>query len=646
MAEQLYFSRDSKLYVGFDSKVWEVPILDGFSFSQSTNQSEIGLSEMQGTDGLSRRGQRVFTDSLAPAEWSFSTYVRPFQTTTDGGEHRAVEEVLWAVMAGADKYRDSVSGAGGLIQGNLNITTASSSATNGTYIINNNSKGIGGTGPQAGSGAGIGWEIEVTVSGNAITAVTVIDAGEGFASGNTITIPTSIIGGSTAGVLTIAANTTPAVTALTGGIATTSVASGGSRTASKTYSITNLNSTTAGNGVGYELELTADGSGTVTVTTIRSAGTGFAASDTIVIADSVVGGSGNLTITVTGLTDQGATFYRDSQPDPASPFGPTVAGPSGIGSAGKAIINFGQSNRSTLGTCDLYFVMETSSANPMVYKLSGAAFNEASIDFEVDGIATINWSGFAANVTDMQSSSTAGSSVTVQSGKTVTGNSSTGSAFAVGDAVLDSNDGLKLGICSTASLAASTADFAIDDGVGSTKTFIRNRLTQLDVTADAADRSAFPGVGGNGKYQLTLTGGNITISNNISYLVPEELGAVNVPIEHVTGTRSASGSFTCYLTLDDSSGQNGTSVELFNDMTTSGAGKGLEKVVNNFETIFSVGGTVANTPRLNVKFPKVHINVPTHSIEDVISLETTFASYTDDFNVANEVQLEYFGIPL
>ena len=64
----------------------------------------------------------------------------------------------------------------------------------------------------------------------------------------------------------------------------------------------------------------------------------------------------------------------------------------------------------------------------MVYKLSGAAFNEASIDFEVDGIATINWSGFAANVTDMQSSSTAGSSAVVQSGKTISGtNSKTGS---------------------------------------------------------------------------------------------------------------------------------------------------------------------------------------------------------------------------
>ena len=639
MAEQLYFSRDSKLYVGFDSKVWEVPILDGFSFSQSTNQSEIGLSEMQGTDGLSRRGQRVFTDSLAPAEWSFSTYVRPFQTVTDaggdGGEHRAVEEVLWAVMAGADKYQDSVSSAGGLRQGQIAITTASSDATNGTYIVNDNTTGIGGT---HGAGA-VGWEIEVTVSSNAISAVTVIDAGEGFAATNTITLPTSLIGGSTAGVLTVSA-----VTAATGGIASTTIGSGGSgRTASKSYSITNLNSSTSGNGVGYELEISTNGSGAVTVDTIRSAGTNFAASDTITVAQGIIGGSGNLVINVATLTEQGATFYRDSQPDPASPFGPTVAGPSGTGSTGKSIINFGQSNRSTLGTCDLYFVMETSSTNPMVYKLSGAAFNEASIDFEVDGIATINWSGFAANVTDMQSSSTAGSSAVVQSGKIISGtNSKTSAAFAAGDVVLDSNDGLKLGVCT----AANAAAFAIDDGVGSTKTFIRNRLTQLDVTAAAADRGAFPGVSGNGKYQLTLTGGNITISNNISYLVPEELGAVNVPIEHVTGTRSASGSFTCYLTLDDSSGQNGTSVELFNDMTTQGAGKGLEKVVNNFETIFSVGGTVANTPRLNVKFPKVHINVPTHSIEDVISLETTFASYTDDFNVANEVQLEYFGVAL
>ena len=68
-----------------------------------------------------------------------------------------------------------------------------------------------------------------------------------------------------------------------------------------------------------------------------------------------------------------------------------------------SIINFGQSNRAVLATCNLYFVMETSTTNPMVYKLESAAFNEASIDFEVDGIATINWSGFAKQVVDLQS---------------------------------------------------------------------------------------------------------------------------------------------------------------------------------------------------------------------------------------------------
>ena len=100
MAQQLYFSRDSKLYVEFANKVWEVPVLDGFSFSQATNTSDITLAEMQGADGISRRGRRLFTDSLAPAEWSFSSYVRPYKAT----EHGAVEEVLWAVMAGADSY--------------------------------------------------------------------------------------------------------------------------------------------------------------------------------------------------------------------------------------------------------------------------------------------------------------------------------------------------------------------------------------------------------------------------------------------------------------------------------------------------------------------------------------------------------------
>ena len=106
MANQLYFSRDSKCYIEFDGVVWEVPVLDGFSFSQGNNTSEVVLSEMDSAGGVSRRGRRAFNDSLAPGEWSFSTYVRPFASSGSGdgkadgtaSEVHAVEEVLWACL--------------------------------------------------------------------------------------------------------------------------------------------------------------------------------------------------------------------------------------------------------------------------------------------------------------------------------------------------------------------------------------------------------------------------------------------------------------------------------------------------------------------------------------------------------------------
>ena len=134
MAQQLYFSRDSKMFLEFDSFVWEIPVLDGFSFSQATNSSEITLNEMESSAGVSRRGRRAFNDSLAPGEWSFSTYVRPFTaagasqgsgSADAAAEVHAVEEVLWALMAGANNYTSSKYDKGGtdvLVPGGSNMT--------------------------------------------------------------------------------------------------------------------------------------------------------------------------------------------------------------------------------------------------------------------------------------------------------------------------------------------------------------------------------------------------------------------------------------------------------------------------------------------------------------------------------------------
>ena len=166
------------------------------------------------------------------------------------------------------------------------------------------------------------------------------------------------------------------------------------------------------------------------------------------------------------------------------------------------------------------------------------------------------------------------------------------------------------------------------------------------VAIGSGSYNANTGTVANGKYDLVLTGGQFTIGNNITYLVPEELGAINKPLEHVTGTRAATGTATCYLTLEDSDLTSGTSRQFFNDLVGTGA---MGKVVNKFKVTMSIGGATAKTnttdPSLKVEFPTAHITVPTHQIEDVISLETAFEALPTDFGTANEITaITYFPV--
>jgi len=436
MAQQLYFSRDSKLFIEWSGTtgLWEVPILDGFSFSQATNSSEITLAEMESTTGSSRRGRRLFNDSLAPVEWSFSTYMRPFKSAGGGAagnadnaaEVHSVEEVLWALMAASDTYSS----------------------------------------------------YQFTRAANAVSG--------------------------------------PVVTP----------------------------------------------------------------------------GTGSETIT------------------------------------------FAESNRSVLPTATLYFFVNTAEANPVVYKLTNGAVNEASIDFDVDGIATINWSGFAKEITDF-SGSVIRQAAQPNNGETTIDTT----AVAVGDIWIDSDNDDAFHIMTNIGAGTEADVQAIDEGTSATNNFIRNRLTQLAITAD--DTTTFPGASSNGIYTLTLTGGIITITNNLTYLVPEELGLVNKPIENITGARSVSGNFTCYLAYEDT-GNNGTSTDFFNDLTTTGS---LEQVVNKFDLIFKVGGSAADNsvPEVQFHLDKAHIEIPSHSIEDVISLETSFHGLGDSIGDTDEVAITYYG---
>ena len=423
MAQSLYFSRDTKMFLEFDSFVWEIPVLDGFSFSQATNSSEITLAEMESTGGVSRRGRRAFNDSLAPGEWSFSTYVRPFtaagQSQGSGSadaaaEVHAVEEVLWALMAGADNYTSSKYDKGG-----------------------------------------------------------------------------------------------------------------------------------------------------------------------------------------TNVLVPGSTSMA---------------------------INFESSNLAQLSTFNLYFVL--GNTQRQVMKLEGCVVGEASIDFDIDGIATIAWSGNAANVLDFT-----GSTIEATSAPAHDANTADGTQIAVGDVFLDTDNGHKLQIV-TVKPNSGTVSLGsyVNEAITSTSNFIRNRLTTLTVAPTSTDPDSDGTPELESSYNLTLTGGNVTISNNITFITPEEIGLVNVPIGHVTGTRSVSGSFTCYLTEDTTT--TNASRDFFEDLRAI-----TNVVTNSFALVFKVGG--ASGTGLELNMATSHVEIPTHSIEDVISLETNFQALPSSIDGADELVLTY-----
>ena len=114
----LHFSRDTKVFCKQGSNVWELPVLDGFSFSQATNATEITVNEMESTAGVSRRARQMFNDSYAPAEWSFSTYARPNSTGT------CAEECLWANFIAENSFTPGSGTAAGTWTKGVTVASA------------------------------------------------------------------------------------------------------------------------------------------------------------------------------------------------------------------------------------------------------------------------------------------------------------------------------------------------------------------------------------------------------------------------------------------------------------------------------------------------------------------------------------------
>jgi hypothetical protein len=240
-------------------------------------------------------------------------------------------------------------------------------------------------------------------------------------------------------------------------------------------------------------------------------------------------------------------------------------------SAPTNTFDFSASNVSSYSNrWNIYFSFEET-GNTQVYKCEGAVVNSVTMDFDIDGIATLQWSGFAKALSD--------------AGTSVPGDLSS----------------------------------PIANGLTDTTNFIRNRISTVSLLRTD--------VSPDDTYDIVLTGGSFTIENNISYLTPEELGVVNAPLVNITGARSISGSMTCYL---DNDAANSKSGELFADLVGDTA-----TVRNVFDMAINIGGTTASTPRVVLDLPTAHLEVPTVNVEDLLTLEINFHGQVSSGDVDN-----------
>lgn len=146
--------------------------------------------------------------------------------------------------------------------------------------------------------------------------------------------------------------------------------------------------------------------------------------------------------------------------------------------------------------------------------------------------------------------------------------------------------------------------------------YIKNKLTILKMK----DMDT------NKEYNIPITGGSFTINNNVTYLTPNVMSRVNVPIGSFTGTFELTGSLTAYLN-DNPLG----SLDLYKDLV-----EGL-KVVNRFEIALILGGEYTDgRPAAVLVARQAHVNIPTIETDDVLGTSVEFKAIPTELDTGDE----------
>ena len=294
----------------------------------------------------------------------------------------------------------------------------------------------------------------------------------------------------------------------------------------------------------------------------------------------------------------------------------------GSTSASGALVDFLESDKHELLKLNIYFALENTT-----YRLNDAQINQAEIDFSIDGIAQITWSGNATTIDQVTTAYEDPSKYQIE-------------AYDADGASLTHSSG---------NTDTYVENYNFADTVGpSDADYLRNKLSSLYLDADAQGGGASSNGLDDKTYDINITGGSITIANNVTYVTPETIGIVDKPIGSFTGARTITGSLTMYLDTKS----NGS-----NQLLTDLAGA-TDLVTNSFDMRLFMGvadgvpgraGGAARAsgdftaPGVEFNMPKCHLQVPTIETGDLISTTVEFAAHGTDLLTGDELSVKYLG---
>ena len=274
--------------------------------------------------------------------------------------------------------------------------------------------------------------------------------------------------------------------------------------------------------------------------------------------------------------------------------------------ASTADVDFLASDAHELLKLQIYFALENTT-----YRLNECQVNQVEIDFSIDGIATLSWSGNATSI-DQLTDSQAG-------------------------AIEDPSKANEFTVSGSgkASITTSVEKFNFVDVSGTNDAdYLRNKLSALTLSnAVQGGGASAGGLDAVAAYDISIIGGSITVANNITYLTPETLGIVDQPIGSFTGTRQVSGTLNCYLDTK----ANGSN-ELLKNLSAA-----TNLVTNSFNMSLFMGGGSSATPVIEFDIPKAHIQIPVIEVADVISTNIEFMALGSNLSTGDEMVVKAKG---